>query len=704
MADARLEFEADVRAHDAALAARGLKIWVGSEPTFTDRFSQAPEWLNAALGGDKEARAGQLLRELVGCLPASMVMRSVGRLYPGEAQPRWSLGLFRRRDAAPLWHGPPDPLLAANGPNVNDDAAPVLLDWADAQTAALAAQGWRVSSSTQSEAGSHRLEWRAAESEVDQSAPPLALVLHDPRADRGARIELPALPDVPAFVRLVQAVESAARACGLPTLIIEGAPPPVDASIEWTTVTPDPAVIEVNTAPSIDASEFLLRSQDIYAAAAAKGLAPYRLYFNGTVADSGGGGQITLGGPTPETSVFIERPQVLPRLVRYFIRHPSLSYLYSHDHVGPTGQSARADERGATAFDELALALQLLERQHEVPPELLWRSLAPMLCDATGNSHRAEINVEKLWNPLLPGRGMQGLVEFRALRMQHNPERAAAIASLLRAIVAMLYATDDGLPLADWGSELHERFALPFYLERDLDEVLAQLAASGLAPGSALAAVLRRDRFRYWATVELPGAVLEVRRALEFWPLLGDAGSPEQHGTSRLVDASTTRVELRLRPCAGEAIDGLAWQVRVAGVELPMRAERDAHGALRVFGLRFRTFEPQRGLHPALPAQVPVRLHLTHPALDEEHVVSLHDWRPDGSAYPGLPEDLDDAQRRRAERVQVTRMPREPVVDQRVPPPRALGAYRLDLRFLTLEADSALFGTLPAERRLREFS
>jgi uncharacterized protein (DUF2126 family) len=621
-----------------------------------------------------------LLRALLERWPWCMVLRSDGRLYPGEATLRWNLGLFRRRDAAPFWRGPPDPLLTPPGSAAGPGAVPTLAAWAEAQAAALAAQGWPASRPCGSEAGTCRLEWRRVGDEA--VAPLLALVLHDPRAEGGARIELPKLSDVPAFAALVQAVEMAALACSLPTLVVCGAPPPVDASVEWTTVTPDPAVIEINTAPSVDASDFLRRSRAIYAAAEARRLAPYRLYFNGTVADSGGGGQITLGGPAPDKSVFIERPQVLPRLVRYFIRHPSLSYLYAHDHVGASGQSARADERGAAALDELALALQLLERQHEVPPELLWRSTAPFLCDATGNSHRAEINVEKLWNPLVPGHGMQGLVEFRALRMQHSPERATAIACLLRGVVAMLCVADDGLPLMDWGRELHERFALPFYLERDLEEVLAQLAASGLGPGPALTAVLKRDRFRYWATVELPGGALEVRRALDFWPLLGDAGSPEQRGTSRLVDASTARLELRLRPRADATIDGLDWNVRVAGVVLPMRAEHDALGELRVFGLRFRTFVPVIGLHPTLPAQVPVQLHLTHPRLDDEHVITLHDWRPDGGAYPGVPEDLDDAQRRRAERVQVRRTRREHIDDERALPPRALGAYRLDLRFL----------------------
>jgi uncharacterized protein (DUF2126 family) len=194
------------------------------------------------------------------------------------------------------------------------------------------------------------------------------------------------------------------------------------------------------------------------------------------------------------------------------------------------------------------LALALLERESVTEPELLWKSLASFLCDAVGNSHRAEINIEKLWNPYLPGRGRLGLVEFRGLRMQHTPQRATAIACLLRAVIAMLATRPYALPLIDWGRELHDRFALPFYLQADLDTVLAELDAAGLGLEAPIQAVLRHDAFRFLGKVDLPFGTLELWRGLEFWPLVGDAASPEQSGSSRFVDASTTRIEIRWRP------------------------------------------------------------------------------------------------------------------------------------------------------------
>jgi uncharacterized protein (DUF2126 family) len=250
------------------------------------------------------------------------------------------------------------------------------------------------------------------------------------------------------------------------------------------------------------------------------------------------------------------------------------------------------------------------------------------------------------------------------------------------------------LHLIDWGRELHERFALPYYLEQDLRAVLQELDAAGLGLGEAIQAVLLRDEFRLWAEVALPGCTLEVRRAVEFWPLLGDTASPEQGGTSRLVDASTARLELRLRPDESSGLDGESWQVQSRGVTLPLRAERDEEGALQVYSLRYRSFVPTWGLHPALGTQTPVSLLLRHPGQLSDHLVTLHEWPPTGEAYAGLPQDLDEARRRCAERVTVRTAER--VIDADAPaPPAAPGPYCLDLRVLP---PAGARQSLPADR------
>ena len=689
-------FEAAVQRHDAQVAALGLPLWVGSEPTFTDRQAQTPAWLHAALGDDKELRARALLVTLSGLMPGALVLRSTGRLYPGEKVPRWNLGLLRRRDGAPLWDGPPDPLLA---PDLPRTAPPDIPAFASALSLALASHHWACTCAEGAPAededdanppgagpaGQTGMEaapaWTVtatadADAGSDPDAEPLRFVLRafadpaeaDADADRAdpqttqathAAIELPAFTRVDHFLAALPCIERAARACGLGTLVWAGATPPVDATLALTTVTPDPAVIEINSAPSRTCAEFLWRSQQVYAAAAAHWLSPYRLYFNGQVADSGGAGQITFGGPTPETSPFVTHLPLLPRLVRYFNRHPALSYRFAHDFVGGSGQSVRADERGTDAFDDLVLALALLEREPVTEPELLWKSLASFLCDAVGNSHRAEINIEKLWNPYLPGRGRLGLVEFRGLRMQHTPQRATAIACLLRAIIAMLATRPYTLPLIDWGRELHDRFALPFYLHADLDAVLADLDAAGLGLEAPIQDVLRQDTFRFLGQVDLPFGTLELWRGLAFWPLVGDAASPEQSGSSRFVDASTTRIEIRWRPTTTDAAgtqDAGPWQdwaITVDGVTLPLRPERDSRGDLKVFGVRYACFAPRSGLHPVLGSQAPLTLTLGHADHDVQHDITLHEWRPDGEAYPGLPVDLMEAGERRAARMTV---------------------------------------------------
>ncbi|WP_296807503.1 transglutaminase family protein, partial [Thiocapsa sp.] len=656
-----MDFDRAVRTHDEAVAAMGLPIWVGTEPTFTDRFSEAPEWLSTALGEDKASRAEQLLRVLQTRM-GGLVLRTRGRQYPGEDRPRWSLGLYARRDGTPVWHGPPDPAL---GTTPGSDCDLGVLH--SALCASLLEIGCGVRSipadegclqvvarfpGTDQAAAEHEppaclseptlVDTALADTDLDEARATdgLPCFILDRMTWQGAtvaRIELPDCESVEQFVRCLAAIGAAATNAGLPALLLTGHPPPVDASVSWTTITPDPAVIEINMAPYPDVTGLLAATRTLYAASTELGLAPYRLYYNGSVADSGGGGQITFGGPSPQESPFFVAPRVLPRLVRYLNRHPALSYLFAHDHIGGSGQAVRADERGRDAFRELGLALALLERGPPPDAETLWSGLSQLLTDAVGNSHRAELNIEKLWNPYIPGRGKLGLVELRALRMQHTPERAAALAALLRAIIAMLAVRDFDAPLCDHGDDLHERYALPYYLEHDLEEVLGDLNATGLGLAAPLAELLRRNSLRLIARVRHRDCELTIRRAVEFWPLIGDVGRQDQE-TSRLVDASTTRVEICLRAVEEKtAADFDDWQVAVDKVRLPWRAEQDPQGPAKVFGLRYRSFVPWQGLHPALPAQGPLSLKLWHPAYTDALHLTLHDWRPSGGGYDGLP-------------------------------------------------------------------
>lgn len=508
------DLAAEVRFQDEALGAADLEIWLGAEPTFTDRTSQAPHWLWQAEGGDKEERAAALLQELLARLADSFrLSRPEGRLYPGEERPRFCLGAS-----------------------------------------------------------------------------------YVPRGGGAER---------------------------------------------WLTVAPDPAVVEVNLAPAPDLATFAEHARAVYAAAAAVGLSPERFRWNGHVGDSGGGGQVTLGGPTPEQSPFFVRPSLLPSLVRYLNHHPSLSYSFAPECVGSAGQGPRPDEGVRERFDELGVALDRLRQRESPGPEEIWASLAPLLVDASGNTHRAEVNVEKLWNPHLPGRGRMGVVELRALRMPSSPDRLVAVGALFRAVAARLAVAPFEEPLLDWGPELHDRASLPHWLARDEAEVLRDLEGHGFTLGRGLRAALAPEGNDV-ARVDLAGATLTIRRAPDFWPLLGDVASQEGR-TARLVDASSERLEL-LVSSPGTPPGRIAAQ----GVEVVLEA---AGGPFHVGAVRYRAFAPSPGLHPGLGPHDPLVVEWERRG--EAVRVELHGWKPGGGAYDGLPADGEEAARRRRERVVV---------------------------------------------------
>ena len=487
-------FASGLSRQDDALQGLDAQIWVGSEPTFTDRGSESGEWLWAALGAEKTRRAESMLASLHETRPGAAVLRTVGRQYPGESVPRWSLGLFSTRDGASVWDGPPDPLHAEH----TAVSEPVLRVFRDEFASGLRRRGWQV---THFELGDGKQLWlrlatrrdarpapddpRLARPMLHTQAIPLegsvdALAQEGtflfavgestpPAAEtRSACVELPACADVETFVLFLSLAAAAGRRAGLPSLALLGYPPPTDDSVRWTTLTPDPAVLEVNMAPEPDLRSYYASMQAIFAAAADAGLSPLRYHYNGEVVDSGGGGHITLGGPSPAQSPFARQPPLLPRVIRYFNRHPALSYYLARQGVGSSGQSPRADESLRESFNELRLALELLERRPGATVEDVSAALAPFLTDHAGNSHRAEINVEKLSNPALPNRGRLGVVEFRAVRMARSPEWSAAAAALLRAVAGMLMRSPSQSGLVDWGDTLHDRFALPFLLRRTL--------------------------------------------------------------------------------------------------------------------------------------------------------------------------------------------------------------------------------------------
>ena len=512
---------------------------------------------------------------------------------------------------------------------------------------------WIGAEPTFTRADSLHPAWSSAAEGDDKLSRAHALAAHLADQLPGAsvsRIRGRQFPDEPAprFAFGVRWRDGQARATTRAAADADPLPPPTELDGDhWISVTPDPGVVEINMAPCANAKQLAAQARQIWTAAAQAGLSPVRRRFNGDIADSGGGGQLTLGGSRPDTSPFVRYPHVLPALVRYLNNHPSLSYWFASECVGSASQGPRPDEGTRERWDELAVTLGWLEHladRGELAPEQLWHALAPLLVDSAGNSHRAELNVEKLWNPHVPAHGPRhgrmGVVELRAIRMPERPNMLVALAALFRSIVARLVVSHYRAPLVDWHDDLHDRYALPTSLQRDLRIVLGDLDEHGLG----IPALLRRELEAWRApgiTCRLGDATLGLRPALEFWPLVGDVASQER-ASSRLVDASTQRWEISLD---GPGPD----RVVVAGKWAHLRAIGDG---VRAIGVRRRVYQPSPGLHPGLPPLDPMVVEWSWASRSQR--IELWAWRPDGGAYPCLPDDDTQALERRQERIRVT--------------------------------------------------
>ncbi len=410
--------------------------------------------------------------------------------------------------------------------------------------------------------------------------------------------------------------------------------PEPERNVAWMTVTPDPGVVEVNLAPCPSIETFWHTMRATYAAAEQVGLSPFRYLFHGRIVDSGGGGQLSFGGPTPEQSPFFVVPWLLPGLVRYLNHHPSLSYWFAPECVGSAGQGPRPDEGVRELFSELGVALDVLgAREDQFSKSELMASLGPLLVDCSGNSHRAELNVEKLWDPDHPRNGLLGVAELRALRMPRTPQHATAVAMLFRAVLARIAASRFDAPLRDHGAELHDRYALPSVLLEDLNAVLSDLHAHGFGLDASIEALLREPR-AVVGSWDIGAAKLRLARGMEFWPLLGDVASQEG-STARNVDASTSCVEV--------CVD--AGEVWANGHPVPLHPL----GKQRVGGVRFRSYVPARGLHPGLAASEPLQLEWR--VGNDKVAIAWHAWIPGGGSYEGLPKDAADAETRREQRL-----------------------------------------------------
>lgn len=419
---------------------------------------------------------------------------------------------------------------------------------------------------------------------------------------RGGQLKvfLPPFQRLEPFVELIAAIERTAAELSLPVQI-EGYPPPRDPRIREFRVTPDPGVIEVNVPPTTSWRESVRQGEELYDAARREKLVAEKFEVDGAHIGSGGGNHVVLGGLRPADSPFLRRPDVLGSFLRYWHNHPALSFLFSGRFIGPTSQAPRVDEARDDSAYELELALAQLPREGEsAPPWQVDRILRNILIDVTGNTHRAEFCIDKLYSPDGPA-GRLGLLELRAFEMPPHERMSAVQQLLVRALLAKFWQQPDERPLIKWRTALHDQFMMPHWVEHDLAEVLHELDRAGHPVDRRWFEPHFEFRFPYFGELTLDTMRLEIRGALEPWHVLGEEASAG--GQARYVDSSVERLQVKAFGFVEER-----YKVLCNGFEVPMRPT--ATNGEFVAGIRYRAWQPPHCLHPRIGVHSPLHIDL----------------------------------------------------------------------------------------------
>ena len=458
-------------------------------------------------------------------------------------------------------------------------------------------------------------------------------------------IFMPPTPKLEDYLAIVTAVEQSAKKRNLP-IRLEGYLPPRDPRLQSLSVTPDPGVIEVNIHPCTNWDSLAANTEALYEDAHLTRLGTEKFMLDGRHTGTGGGNHITLGGATAADSPFLRRPDVLQSLITYWQHHPALSYLFSGQFLGPTSQAPRVDEARDDNLYELEIAFEQLRLSLPVgvesqQPWLVDRLLRNLLVDLTGNTHRSEFCIDKLYSPD-SATGRLGIIELRAFEMPPHYRMSLVQSLLLRALVAKFWQTPYQGKLVYWDTSLHDKFMLPHFIAHDIKDVCRDLRESGYPFDDAWLAPFMEFRFPRYGEIQVDNIHLEVRLAIEPWHVLGEemAGG----GTARYVDSSVERVQVKV-----SGLTDNRHQIICNGRLIPLHPT-GVPGEF-VAAVRYKAWAPHSALHPTINTHVPLVFDIFD-SWNQRAIggCTYHISHPGGRSYDAFPVNANEAEARRRSR------------------------------------------------------